>query len=385
MTRKKKLIAASLTLAALATPLLAGSCDTIGDPLGAICCKEFKPGTNMLSVDWGLGDGNLEFGAAMQAVGDFSATAQGMVNDLGIACRGMAIDMGAAEDAVVEPDPNKNAVAWCKEAMKQLATIKASVSIVIQPAKCEVSVSAKLDCQGQCDVSAKCELTPAEITASCEPGKLSGQCSGKCTGSCEGSVNLAVSCNGTCQGTCEGQCDGMQTNAQCSGTCNGKCRGSCSVDGSAMASCEGTCSGSCDVDFKAPKCTGTFTPPMGKCEAKGSCEASCDASASAKAECTPPAVDVEIMGGAQIDEKVAALKKWLPQMYEVIEGKLGLLVDQATAFGEITSSFNIDPTSSAHALFCLPTAVEAVTNAGLNVTATGSASVDIFAGVGVGG
>jgi len=385
MTRKKKLIAASLTLAALATPLLAASCDTIGgNPLDAICCKEFKPGTNMLTVDWGLGDGNLEFGAAMQAVGDFSATAQGMITDLGVACRGMAVDMGAAEDAVVEPDPNKNAVAWCKEAMKQLATIKAQVSIVIQPAKCEVSVSAKLDCEASCDVSAKCELTPAEITASCEPGKLSGQCSGKCTGSCEGSANLAVACNGKCDGTCEGTCMGGTANGgQCSGTCNGKCRGSCAVDGGAMASCEGTCSGSCDVDFKAPKCTGTFTPPMGKCEAKGSCEGSCDASASAKAECTPPAVDVEFTGN--IDDKVAALKKWLPQMYLVIEGKLSLLVDQATAFADITGSFNIDPTSSAHALFCLPTAVDAIGNAGINVTATGSASVDIFAGVGIGG
>lgn len=384
MNRTKKLIAMPFALAALTAPMFLASCDTISNPLDAVCCTQFKPGTNMVTADWGLeASANLEFGAAMQAVGDFNATAQGMVNDLTVACRGMAIDMGAAEDAVTEVDPNKAVVAWCKEAMKQLATFKADISITVQPAKCEVSVSAKLDCEAQCDASVQCELTPAEIKASCEPGKLSGQCSGSCTGTCEGSASLAVTCNGACEGTCEGTCMGSQDGGKCNGTCNGKCRGSCAADGSAMAKCEGSCSGECSVDFKAPKCTGTFTPPKAECKAQGSCEASCDASASAKAECTPPAV--EITGGTNIDEKIAALKKWLPQIYLNIEGRLSLLVDQASAFGTITGSFNFDPTSSASAVFCLPTAIASVASAGDNILAVGSASVDIFAGVGVGG
>lgn len=385
MNRTKKLIAMPFALAALTAPMFLASCDTIGsNPLDALCCTQFKPGTNMVTADWDLeGSLNLEFGAAMQAVGDFSATAQGMVNDLTVACRGMAIDMGAKEDAVVEPDPNKAVVAWCTEAMNQLATFKADINITVQPAKCEVSVSAKLDCEAQCDASVQCELTPGEIKAACEPGKLSGQCSGSCSGTCEGSASLAVTCNGTCDGTCEGMCMGTQDGGKCNGTCNGKCRGSCTADGSAMAKCEGSCSGDCSVDFKAPKCNGTFTPPKAECKAQGSCEASCDASASAKAECTPPAV--EITGGTNIDEKIAALKKWLPQIYLNIEGRLSLLVDQATAFGTITGSFNLEATAQSAAVFCLPTAIAAVASAGDNIVAVGSASVKIFAGVGQGG
>jgi hypothetical protein len=115
MNRTKKLIAMPFALAALTTPMFLASCDTVGNPLDALCCEDFKPGTNMLAVDWGLdASANLKFGATMQAVGDFSATAQGMINDLGVACRGMAIDMGALETAVVEPDPNQNAIAWCR-------------------------------------------------------------------------------------------------------------------------------------------------------------------------------------------------------------------------------------------------------------------------------
>lgn len=382
MNRTKKLIAMPFALAALTAPMFLASCDTVSNPLDAVCCTQFKPGTNMATADWGLeASANLEFGAAMQAAGDFSATAQGMVNDLGVACRGLAIDLGAAEDAVDEPDPNKATIAWCKEAMKQLATFKADLKITIQPAKCEVSVSAKLDCKANCDAQVSCELTPGEIKAACEPGKLSGQCSGSCTGSCEGSANLAVTCNGECEGVCEGMCSGSTDGGKCNGTCSGKCRGSCSADGSAMATCEGSCSGECSVDFKAPKCTGKFTPPKAECNASGSCEASCDASASAKAECTPPAV--EITGGTNIDEKIAALKKWLPQMYLIIEGRLGVLTGQAEAFGSIVGNLNFDLDSTA--TFCLPNAIAAIASAGDNIGATVTASVDIFAGVGVGG
>ncbi|MFO0615017.1 MAG: hypothetical protein U0414_20675 [Polyangiaceae bacterium] len=383
-----KLIATPFALAALATPMFLASCDTIGtNPLDQLCCKDFKPGTNMLAVDWGLdATGNAEFGAAMQAVGDFSATAQGMINDLGVACKGMAIDMGADPEKIDEADPNKFTVAWCAEAMSQLATLKASaqLSIVIQPPHCEASFSAKVDCQGKCDATVECMYTPAELKASCSTGKLSGQCSAQCNGKCEGSANLAVTCNGHCEGSCEGNCSTGMMGSQCDGTCDGKCRGTCDVDGSATATCEGTCTGDCSVEFTAPKCKGEFKPPNASCEAKGSCEASCDASASAKAECTPPAVDIEFTASTNVDQKVAALKKWLPQMYLIVEGKLGLLSGQIEAFGDLTAKFNIDPTSSATALFCLPTAVQALADAGLNIAGTIDAGVKIVTDVGVG-
>jgi len=385
MDRKKKfrLAVTPLAIAALAAPMAFGGCDSLANdgPLGAVCCTDFKPGTNMIDVDWGLdGNANLEFGAAMQAVGDFSATAQGMVTDLGVSCKGLAVDLGVAETAVSEKDPNEYTKKWCTQAVNAITMLKSQLTLTVkaQPARCEVNVSAKLDCQAQCSASAMCQLTPAEIEVACEPGKLSGTCSGSCTGKCEGSANLAVTCNGSCQGTCEGTCQGgSQTGGQCSGTCQGKCRGECSADGSAMAKCEGTCEGSCDVDFQAPKCNGKFTPPMGKCEASASCEGSCDASASAKAECTPPSVDVEFSGGAGFESKIAALQKWLPQIYLNIQGRLGVLQAQVTTITNVAASFDADLSGTATAAFCIIPAVDALTNAGLNITATASAAASI--------
>lgn len=388
MDRKKKLRVAALpvAVAAIAAPFAAQGCNDSGitNPLDSVCCTDFKPGTNMVDVDWGLdASANLEFGAAMQAIGDFSATAQGMVNDLGVACKGLAVDLGSDENKISEKDPNEFTKKWCKEAADQLTTLKGQVQIVlsVQPARCEVNVSAKLDCQAQCSAQAMCQLTPAQIEASCEPGKLSGQCSGKCTGSCEGSANLAVSCNGQCDGTCEGMCMGQSNGGACSGTCNGKCRGSCAVDGSAMAKCEGTCSGSCDVDFQAPKCNGKFTPPMGMCEASASCQGSCDASATAKAECTPPSVDVEV-STAGFEDKIAALQKWLPQIFLNIEGRLGILKDELAGITDVAANFQSDLSGSAKAVFCVVPAADALTTAGVNITATGEAAVSITGAVG---
>jgi len=391
MDRKKKLRLAvtPIALAALAAPFAAGGCDTLtndGNPLGAVCCTDFKPGTNMIDIDWGLSSDadNKEFGAALQAIGDFSATAQGMVNDLGVACKGLAIDLGSMETAVNEKDPNEYTKKWCAEAATQLTALKAQVSLVlsVQPARCEVNVSAKLDCQAQCSAQAMCTLTPGEIEASCEPGKLSGKCTGSCTGSCEGSSNLAVSCNGSCSGTCEGMCMGTQDGGACQGTCNGKCRGECQQTGSAMVSCEGTCSGSCDVDFQAPKCNGKFTPPMGKCDASASCQGSCDASATAKAECTPPSVDVEFSGGAQFEAKIAALQKWLPTIFSNTEGRLSTLQGELQAITDVAGNFQADLSGSAKAVFCIVPAGDALTTAGANIQASVEAGVSIGGAVG---
>ena len=144
-----------------------------------------------------------------------------------------------------------------------------------------------------------------------------------------------------------------------------------------MATCEGTCAGSCDVDFEAPKCNGKFTPPMGKCDASASCQGSCDASASAKAECTPPSVDVEITGGTNIDDKIAALRKWLPQIYLNVEGRLETLNAQVKAIGDVVANFQSDLSGSATAVFCVVPAVDAVASAGANITATVEAGASI--------
>jgi hypothetical protein len=356
------------------------------NPLAAVCCTDFKPGTNMASVDWGLkGSAQLEFGASMQAIGDFGATATAMVTDLGVACKGLAVDLGVDEHKITDTDPNKFMTGWCSEAATAIGTLKAQANIQfnIQPARCDVNVSAKVDCEAQCSGSASCTLTPGEIKASCEPGKLSGGCSGKCTGSCEGSATLAVNCNSQCSGTCEGTCNGTATpqgGASCSGTCAGTCRGSCQVDGGAMASCSGTCSGSCDVDFTAPKCNGKFTPPSGKCQASANCSGSCDASASAKAECTPPQVGITASAG--FEAKIAALQKWLPKIYEIIEGRLVVLNGQIKGLAEVSGNLKAGLSGDAKAVFCIVPAVAAVGTAGENIAATVTAAASISGKVG---
>jgi hypothetical protein len=380
MDWKKKLRFACLPVAvgALASPF---GCSTIGNINNPLCCSQFKPGTNMLTVDWGLKTpaANVEFGATMQAVGDFSATAQGMVTDLGVACKGMALDMGVAETAVdpkVATDPNQFTVLWCQQAAMQLGTLKGQITLNVQPAKCDVNVQAKFDCQGQCDASAMCTLTPAQITAACEAGKIAGKCTGVCKGDCEGSANLAVSCNGSCEGTCEGMCNGTNTSGSCMGTCAGKCRGTCTAMGGVNAKCEGTCTVGCDVEFQAPKCRGTFTPPMASCMAKANCQASCDASASAKAECTPPSVSVTAT--SNIPDKIAALEKWMPQILLNIQGRLGNLQNEVSAMTNVAASFQADLSGQTTAVFCIVPAVASLGAAGDNIKASATASVAIL-------
>lgn len=383
MNRQKKLRIAVLpfAVAAFASPF---GCDALtNNPITkGLCCSDFKPGTNMLTIDWGLkGNANLEFGATLQAIGDFSATAQGMVSDLGVACKGMALDMGVAATAVdpkAAADPNQFTVLWCQQAGMALGQIKGQFTLNVQPAKCDINVSAKLDCEGQCSAQASCTLTPAQVKVACEPGKLSGKCMGSCTGHCEGSANLAVSCNGTCDGTCEGQCNGSATSGSCMGTCSGKCRGSCSASASAsaMATCEGTCSGDCSVDFQAPKCNGKFTPPSGSCMASASCDASCQASATAKAECTPPSVNVQ--ASTNLGGKVAALEKWMPQILLNIQGRLGNLQGELAAIVQVAGNFQADLSGQTKAVFCIVPAAEAMNTAGLNIKATATASASIL-------
>ena len=387
MQRKQKIRLgfAPIALAAIIAPMALTNCST----LDAVCCKDFQPGTNMVAVDWGLdAKANAEFGASIQAIGDFSATATGMVNDLGVACKGLAIDLGADENSVKTDvtDPQEIATQWCGIAADLTTKLRASATlkIDIQEPRCEVNVSAKLDCQAQCSASAKCELSPGEIKASCEPGKLSGQCSAQCTGSCEGSASVAVSCKGTCSGECDGTCDGTASSGQCSGACDGKCRGSCAVEASDNISCEGTCSGDCTAEFKAPKCEGKFTPPSGKCEASANCSGSCDASASAKAECTPPSISISLAAGASADvqAKVAALQKWLPQIFLIIKGRFNVLTGQIEGLGTVAANLTGSVSAGGKAAFCIIPAAEAVVVAGENIGASGSVTASFVGAVG---
>jgi modification target Cys-rich repeat protein len=386
-TTKKFRIAALPALAAtIAAPFVLGAgCGDDLNPLGAICCEDFKPGTNMLEVDWGLeGQLNADFGVAIQAIGDFSASVTAMMNDLGSTCRSMAVELGTAEDAVTTADPAEYTTQWCSLAAQAIGTLKGNASITInaQPPQCSVSANVQASCEGSCKVDASC--TEPEIDVRCDPGQLSVKCEGSCSGSCEGSANVAVACEGTCEGTCEGECQGQcsATNADgscagsCSGTCTGSCRGSCAVAADANLECEGECTGGCEGTATAPKCKGELSPPT--CEGSADCQASCKASASAKAECTPPAVTLSVTG--DIDAKgLAVLEKYLPQILLVVEGRGKLLLDNAEAMVSVSANLDGALEGDGKAVFCIIPAAAAITGALTNIQATVTAAGSVTA------
>ena len=367
---------AAIGFVAVGASFVGGGCDQISNPLDALCCTDFKPGTNMLSVDWGLeGQANADFGVAIQAIGDFSAAATAMVTDLGTSCRGMAVELGVDPKSVDTADPAEYTTQWCNLAVGEISKISAQITVSVQPAECRFSAEVQAGCEGHCQVDASCD--PGSIEARCDPGDLVVKCDGSCTGSCEGSANVAVSCSGECSGSCEGTCSGTQDGGICNGKCDGKCRGECKADGTASVKCEGECSGSCSVEGTAPRCKAELKPPS--CEASADCQASCKASASAQAECTPPSV--EISGAANLDAKIAVLKKYLPQIYAIATARAQLLVENAQAMIDVSGSLEGAVSAESTAAFCIIPAGVAIADAGANLSVAVSASVDVVTSV----
>ncbi len=393
---KKQFRLAGVPVAALAIAapamLLSGSGCT-----DDLCCSDFKPGTDMTQIDWGIeGKGNIEFGLALQAIGDFSAAATSITTDLGVACRGIAVDLGADPKSVTATDPNEVTTQWCNAAASAIGQIKGSISVKVQPAKCTVDVSVQGGCEGSCQVDASCD--PGSVEARCTGGEISGKCEAACTGKCEGSASVAVNCNAACEGTCTGPCEGtcqgtcrtdagsMEVNGACAGTCEGtcsakcegSCRGTCDADATGMVECNGECRGSCSVQMEAPKCTAEIDPPS--CEASAECKASCKASASAKAECTPPAVAIE--GAAEFEAQIAVLEKWLPEIYLIAEARAELLIGNAEALFTVAGNLDASLEGDGKAIFCIVPATAAIEQAIVNIEASFSAAVNITTSVG---
>lgn len=287
--------------------------------------KEFK-----LSAEAGA---KLKAGVlASVEIKDFAAKIDA---DLKTACSGIAKDLGATGDF-------KSGEEACKAAAKAMGDFKAKlganakIAITIKPPVCRADMSVMGDCAAKCDAS----VSGPSAKVECEPGKLSGSCDAQCEGSCDVEAGAACSgeCSGkcdaamkgTCSGKCDGKCDGKDSKgASCAGTCDGKCDaqvqgeckgkcgGSCKLK--AGAKCEGTCSGKCSAEMKAPKCNGEVKPPKMSAECKGQC----DAKVSAKAECTPAAVGISIVGAADADAAgkfKATIEKNLPIVLKVAIG-----------------------------------------------------------------
>lgn len=384
MNTRIKLTTSLAALAALGIGGIAAApgCSELQKAQSELCCSEFVPGNDLSSVNWGLsGNAELNYGALMQAIADFSATATSTVTDVSNACQAIAVDLGVDPGAVTATNPGERAKQWCSQAVTAIGST--DVSISFQPPSCTVNASVQASCEGKCSASAECEITPAEIIARCEPGKLAGKCEGSCTGSCTGSANLAVNCEGTCSGTCTGTCDGTcskttpggtECNGECDGTCTGECRGSCELAANANVQCNGECSGSCDVEFTAPKCEGSLSPPKAECQVNAECNASCSASASAKAECKEPSVAIT----SSNPNLVATLEANLPKLLVVAEAKGNLLLGQAEAVLNAAGNASFDSTKS---IACLIPAGAAIESAVGNIEASLSASVSVVATV----
>lgn len=379
-------VAVPVALLALTIPFTA--CSKLDEVQGALCCKEFTAGADLSGIDFGLsGEANLRYSAFMQASADFSGTAAAMITDVGGACKNIAQDLGGDLSKVTDTDPAARTKALCLLAAAQIkaqVTAKGSVSVDFQPPVCTIDASVQGGCEAKCSGSASCEITPAEITARCEPGKLSVQCSGECSGSCEGSANLAVDCSGSCGGTCDGKCDGKDGSGSCKGTCEGKCRGSCTAKAGATMKCSASCTGGCKGTATAPKCTADLKPPKAECSANVDCSGQCRASASAKASCTDPSVNI-VATGAIDASAIASLQVNLPKILGVFKGKLGLVTANAQAVVDAGAKLGAsgDITGSVHAAACIIPAVNAIGQAFASIKASGEASGSILGSVGV--
>lgn len=367
--------------------------DGITNPIDALCCEDFKPGSNMVTVDWGLeGDANLKFGVFMQAVGDLQVSTAGLISAVGVECEAMVKEMGEDGPTLTDAqrnDPAEHAKQWCGIAFAAIAAIKADASLTIDfdPPRCEIEASAQASCEASCSANVECEAELGNVEARCEGGEISGKCEAACTGTCEGSASAAVSCTGTCSGTCRGECSaGCEATDQqgncagkCEGTCEGKCEGSCAIEAEAEVTCEGTCTGECSVEFKAPKCSAEMTPPSAECQGSAECSGGCDASASAKAECKPPQLTIEAEGNvsAELEAKITTIRLHLPNLIANLVGKAELLAGNVEAVATLAADVSGELSGDASAAFCIIPAIEALTDAGVNATASVTLAADL--------
>lgn len=363
-------------------------CDQIQEAQSSLCCSEFTPGADLAAVEWGLqGNAEANYGAFMQAVSDFTGVANAMAVDVTNACQAIAVDLGADPAEVTVTTPDGRAKAWCDLAVKKITEVNANLKIVFQPPSCRVNANVQASCEGKCTADVNCKLTPAQVIARCEPGKLAGKCEAACTGKCEGSANLAVTCDAKCEGTCEGKCMGTcavkdangDCRGACDGACTGSCRGACEAKGDAKVTCEGQCTGECSVEFKAPKCTVELDPPSAECNANAECNASCSASASARAECTEGSIVIE--GDSNFDDIIATLKVNLPKLITVAKARGELLVRNAEVIANASGSISGSIGGSVKATSCLIPAAAAIAQAVTNAEASVTASVSVMGAV----
>ncbi len=376
----------------------------------ALCCKEFVPGEDFATVDFGV-DASYkdEFAVIAQAAGDMSAAASGALADVESACLAIATDLGATATELELSGATGDArvTAACNLATSKIkAVAPTTIAFAITPAVCSLSVKAQAACQGKCSVEGKCDIkvnppvcTGGKLEISCKgeckaSAGVSIDCEGSCTGQCTGecrATGASVDCNGRCEGTCEGSTDSK-------GNCNGKCNGNCKLtggvscsgqcDGSCTASCKGSatasvkCSGSCDGEYEPIRCTGGKLE--GGCKVDAQCSASCDASLQAKAECTPPSVTITSNASSeQVASLFATLERNLPALLNMLQGRGEAFVNSAKALADSLGTLaNNTDKLGVKGVGCVASILEAAGNASAGATVALSASVNVTGAVG---
>jgi hypothetical protein len=395
-----------------------------GNPLGGLCCTDFKVGADLSGVDFGV-DASLkaQFNAFAQASSDLAGAASATLDSVTSACKGMAQVGGANADKEEPSDPAKRVKFWCDLASAKIDAAfhasggaKAALKIHAQPPECKASFKAEAKCQASCNVDAKCDVKAKPPV--CEGGKLEVSCSGGCqaeggasvaceggcTGNCEGSCTaeggVAVDCEGKCDGECSGGGTAGGSGVQADGSCKGQCKGTCTASATApKVHCKGQCKGKCSAKCEAKagatvkcdgKCSGEAKPISCKggqlkaqCKADASCEGNCHASASAKAECTPPRLDIEFAGAAKASASgeaalmVEAIRLHLPEILLAFKAR-GQAFIELTKKVVASGSATLNPGKlGVKGTACLAAIVPVVTQASANVTASVDAAGEI--------
>ncbi|HVH43070.1 MAG TPA: hypothetical protein VM925_12035, partial [Labilithrix sp.] len=227
------------------------------------------------------------------------------------------------------------------------------------------------------DASIKGQFTAfAQASGACTAeGCGAVDCQGKCDGSCQGSTDEGGNCNGKCNGTCTAKADAPAI--KCSGSCKGTCNAKCEAKAGATVKCDGKCEGTA----QPLSCKGGEL--KAQCQADANCSGNCKASASAKAECTPPKVDITFAGSAAASASaeaalvVEALRLHLPEILLVFQARGQAFVDLS---GKVVASgaATLNPGKlGVKGTACLAAIVPVVTQAGLNVKGAVEASASI--------
>lgn len=389
-----------------------------------LCCTDFQVGADLSNVDWEIeGEAGAQFAVLAQASADLSGAVSAALNDVTIACRNIAQDLGATNeelDGVDSKEANEKVKAACELAAgKVKGQLGAGVTLKVdfEAPKCEASVKAKADCQAKCSGSAKCDLKAnpptcsggVKMTVGCsgscsaevqgEPFQCKGSCTstvkgsctaqggvkceGKCEGKCTGEAGVeggGAQADGTCKGTCEGTCSATAPGVECNGTFEGECKGECKPpSASVKAECNAKCEASAEVE--PLKCEGGSIE--GGCKVEAKCDANCDASVSAKASCTPPSLAIKATGNvtANVDAVIATLKVNLPNIIVVWKARGQAFVDlvgtvSGSASGAVSGDLGVKGTA------CLIPIVDALVSSvgGIEATLSASASIGGAAG-----